>query len=196
MDHRLPPSPRSDGWRGARRRSRRRRHVGSLVEAVHRVGKSSDEQATGLQVFQRAAQKGGTGRPPNSCSVCIGTRMSGNRRSRANSRASATTVRRQPGGAVLERAQERRVDVERDDRRTASRSRKDDPTGAGADVEHWPPASSNELAPERKVFAVVATLEVVPEDVESYGEIAGGAGVHGPVIVSACAPRARITRTA
>jgi hypothetical protein len=100
-----------------------RRHVVSLVEAVHRVGQSRDQQPTGLQMFQRAAQKCRTPGAPSEQLQRL-HRYQDEREPAAKGELPCICDHGfdgQPGGALLERVQERRVDVERDDWRTASR---------------------------------------------------------------------------
>ena len=174
----------------------KRRQGVRLVEAVHRVGQRRDQQPAGLQVLPRAAQER---RAPGAPAEQL-QRLHRHEDEREPAvegevaRVGDHGLDGQPGGAVLERPEERRVDVERDDRRAASRQRKGDPAGAGADVEHRTAGLVGEVMPERKILAVVAALEVVPEDVERCGEIANGAGVHARPS-SGHLLRARITRT-
>ena len=107
--------------------------------------------------------------PPSSCRVCIGTSTSENRRPRANSRASATTVSTDsPAARCSSASQQRRVGVQRDHRRTTGGEIERDATGAGADVENRAPGLAGQRPPQRQILAVGAALQVVPQRLEVH----------------------------
>ena len=103
------------------------------------------------------------GRPSRSCSVCIGTRMSENRRADSKSRASAMErLGCQPARPVLERREQRRVSVKRNDINTVRGKIERHASGSRADVEHRAARRSRQRPPRRQVLAIPAAFEIVP----------------------------------
>ena len=107
--------------------------------------------------------------PPRSCSVCIGTSTSEHLRLSANSpRVGDHSLDGECPGAVAERSQQLRIDVERDQLGAARGEVERHAAGSRADVEHAATGLGGELPPQREIVAIRTALQVVPERVEVH----------------------------
>lgn len=146
-----------------------------LVEAVQGVGQRGDEQPVGSEVIQGAAQE----RHPTGRASQQLERLHRHEHKREPALEGERPpvgddgLHRQASGAVLQRLQQRRVGVQRDDRDAPSGQVERDATGARPDVEHGAAGDAGQRPPQRKVLAVAAALEVVPEHIRrGHGHVA------------------------